>query len=87
MIENSRTTKKSDSIKQSRKDYYLLMDDHRPFGICTNRDSATGCIKNLASEKKAEELCWNCYRYKDDAGEHFITAQVIKRIKMKYESD
>ena len=81
MISGERKTKEKGG-KVSKKDYYLLMDDCTPVGICTKLETALDCLSNYAGEKNAKWLSRDCYRYKDEKGVHFITLKAVKRLKI-----
>ena len=86
MIENCRRTYDSDSIKKSRKDYYLLVVDHKPMGICTTFETAQAYAKCYAVKYSAKEIDGNdVYMYEDSEGKHLISIERIKRIRMPYE--
>lgn len=88
MITNSRRTYESDSIKKSRKDYYLLIVDHKPEGICTSFEVAQACAKCYAEKYGAKEIDGDdVYIYEDSSGKHLITIEQIKRIRMPYGLD
>lgn len=88
MIENTKRSYDSDSIKQSRKDYYLLIIDHKPKGICTSFEIAQACAKCFAKKYKAKEIDGDdVYIYEDSSGKHLISIETIKRIRMPYNLD
>ena len=85
MITNSRRSYKSESIKESRKDYYLIIDNHRPIGVCTSFEIAQACAKCFAKEHSAKEIDGNdVYIYEDESGKHLISIETVKRIRMPY---
>jgi len=85
MIENSRKSYDSDYIKESRKDYYLLVVDHKPMGICTKFETAQACAKCYAKKYKAREIDGDdVYIFEDGDGKHLISIETIKRIRMPY---
>ena len=88
MIENTQRSYDSDSIKRSRKDYYLIVVDHRPEGICTSFETAQACAKCFARKHGAKEIEGNdVYIYQDSSGKHLISIEKIKRIRMPYNLD
>ena len=88
MITNSRRSYKSESIKESRKDYYLIIDNHRPMGVCTSFEIAQACAKCFAEKHNAKEVDGNdVYIYEDESGRHLISIETIKRIRMPYSLD
>ena len=85
MIENAKRNYDSGSIKQSRKDYYLLVVDHKPEGICTSFEVAQACAKCYAKKHNAKEIDGDdVYIYEDSSGRHLISIEKIKRIRMPY---
>lgn len=88
MIENSKKNYDSDLIKASRKDYYLLVVDHRPMGICTRLETAQACAKCYAKKYGAREIDGDdVYIFEDESGKHLISIESIKRIRMPYGQD
>ena len=85
MIENAQRSYDSDSIKRSRKDYYLIVVDHKPEGICTSFETAQACTKCFVKKYGAKEIEGNdVYIYQDSSGKHLISIEKIKRIRMPY---
>ena len=88
MIKNTKRSYDSDSIKRSKKDYYLLIVDHKPEGICTSFEVAQACAKCYAEKYKAHEVDEDdVYIYEDSSGKHLISIEKIKRIRMPYNLD
>lgn len=88
MIENTQRSYDSDSIKRSRKVYYLIVIDHKPEGICTGFETAQACAKCFVKKYKAKEIDGNdVYIYEDEAGKHLISIEQIHRIRMPYSLD
>lgn len=88
MIENTKRNYKSESIKKSRKEYYLLIVDHKPEGICTSFEVAQACAKCFAQKYNAKEIDGDdVYLYEDKDGKHLICIERIKRIRMPYGLD
>ena len=88
MITNTQRSYDSDSIKRSRKDYYLIVVDHKPEGICTSFEVAQACAKCFAEKYGAKEIDDNdVYIYSDASGKHLISIETIKRIRMPYNLD
>lgn len=88
MIKNTKRSYDSDSIKRSKKDYYLLIVDHKPEGICTSFEVAQACAKCYAEKHKAREVDEDdVYIYEDSSGKHLISIEKIKRIRMPYNLD
>lgn len=88
MIGNTKRSYDSDSIKRSKKDYYLLIVDHKPEGICTSFEVAQACAKCYAEKHKAREVDEDdVYIYEDSSGKHLISIEKIKRIRMPYNLD
>ena len=70
---------------RSRKDYYLLIVDHRPEGVCTSFEVAQACAKCFAEEHNAREIGDDdVYIYEDSSGKHLISIEKVKRIRMPY---
>ena len=77
-------TKQTDSMKESRKVYYLVTVNHEPKGICTSYERAKSCVEYFGREKKGvcfSDLLW---KYQDDIGEHYISAEVMKRLWIQH---
>lgn len=88
MITNARRTYDPNEIKKSRKDYFLLIVDHKPEGVCTSFEVAQACAKCFAEKYKAKEIDSNdVYIYEDESGRHLISIERIKRIRMPYNLD
>ena len=88
MITNTKQSYDSESIKMSRKDYYLIIVDHKPEGICTRFETAQACAKCFAKKYNAKEIDGDdVYIYEDSSGKHLITIESIKRIRMPYNLD
>ena len=88
MIENSKRSYDPDAIKVSRKDYYLLVVDFQPVGICTQFEIAQACAKCYAKKYNASEIEGeDVYIYEDENGKHLISIRKIKRIRMPYNLD
>ena len=88
MIENSKKSYDPDTIKASRKDYYLLVVDHKPMGICTRFETAQACAKCYAKKYDAREIDGDdVYIFEDEYGKHLITIESIKRIRMPYSQE
>lgn len=85
MITNTKRSYDSEAIKKSHKDYYLLIVDHKPEGICTSFETAQACAKCFAKKKGAKEIDGDdVYIYEDEYGKHLISIETIKRIRMPY---
>ena len=88
MIENTKRSYDSDSIKRSRKDYYLVVIDHKTQGVCTSFEVAQACAKCYAQKYNAREIDSNdVYMYEDSDGNHLIYIERVKRIRMPYSLD
>ena len=88
MIKNTKRSYDSDSIKRSKKDYYLLIVDHKPEGMCTSFEIAQACAKCYAEKHNAREVDEDdVYIYEDSSGKHLISIEKIKRIRMPYNLD
>lgn len=88
MITNTRRTYDTNEIKKGRKDYFLLIVDHKPEGVCTSFEVAQACAKCFAEKHKAKEIDSNdVYIYEDKDGRHLISIERIKRIRMPYNLD
>lgn len=88
MITNTRRTYDPNEIKKSRKDYFMLIVDHKPEGVCTSFEVAQACAKCFAEKHKAKEIDSNdVYIYEDESGRHLISIERIKRIRMPYNLD
>lgn len=85
MITNAKRNYDSETICKSRKEYYLLIIDHKPEGICTSFENAQACAKCFAEKYGAKEIDGNdVYMYEDQNGKHLISIEPIKRIRMPY---
>lgn len=85
MITNTKRTYDAESIKESRKVYYLLVVDHQPKGICTSFEVAQACAKCYAEKYNAKEIDGNdVYIFEDESGKHLISIEEIKRLRMPY---
>jgi len=88
MITNPQRSYDSDSIKRSRKNYYLIVVDHKPEGICTSFEVAQACAKCFAERYGAKEIDGNdVYLYEDSSGKHLISIETVKRLRMPYNLD
>lgn len=88
MITNTQRTYDANLIKRSRKDYYMVIIDHKPEGICTSFEVAQACAKCFAKKHDAKEIDNDdVYLYEDKDGKHLIYIEKIKRIRMPYELD
>ena len=88
MISNTRRTYDSKTIKESRKDYFMVIVNHQPKGICTSFETAQACAKCYAKQNGAKEIDGNdVYIYEDSDGRHLISIEKIKRIWMPYNLD
>ena len=88
MITNTRRSYDPLAIKKSRKNYYLLVVDHKPEGICTSFETAQACAKCYAEKYNAKEIDGDdIYIYEDEYGRHLISIEPIKRIRMPYSLD
>jgi len=68
---------------KTTKEYYVIMDDGNPVGVCTERD-ADACL-DVYANKKGAAMCsdnWRVYIYGDSSGSHCITLRKIPRMKM-----
>lgn len=85
MIENTRRNYDADSIKESRKEYFLVIVDHKAQGVCTSFETAQACAKSFAKKHNAKEIDGNdVYIYEDEIGQHLISIEIVKRIRMRY---
>lgn len=85
MITSTKRNYDSENIKRSQKDYYLLIVDHKPEGVCTSFEIAQACAKCFAQKYNAKEIDGNdVYMYEDQNGKHLISIEPIKRIRMPY---
>lgn len=85
MITSTKRNYDSENIKRSQKDYYLLIVDHKPEGICTSFEIAQACAKCFAQKYNAKEIDGNdVYMYEDQNGKHLISIEPINRIRMPY---
>ena len=83
MIANDKRKYASGKITKSRSDYYLIMVDNRPMGVCTRFEEAQACAKCYAEEYNAKEVGTNdVYNWDDASGSHYITIQIITRLRM-----
>lgn len=88
MIKNAQRSYAPDAIVRSRKEYYLLVIDHKPEGVCTSFEIAQACAKCFAEKYNAKEIDGNdVYIYEDESGKHLISIERIKRIRMPYSLD
>lgn len=85
MITNTNRSYDSEAIIHSRKEYYLLIVDHRPQGVCTSFEIAQACAKCFAKKYNAKEIDGNdVYIFEDESGKHLIAIERIRRIRMPY---
>lgn len=88
MIRNTKRSYNPDSIKSSRKMYYMVIVDHKPEGICTSFETAQACARCYAKKYSAKEIDGNdVYIYEDSYGKHLILIETIRRIRMPYNLD
>ena len=88
MIKNAKRNYNPDSIRSSRKMYYMVIVDHKPKGICTSFEIAQACVKCYAQKYSAKEIGKeDVYIYEDDYGKHLIYIETIRRIRMPYNLD
>ena len=88
MITNTKRSYNSETIKKSRKDYYMVVIDHKVQGICTSFEVAQACAKCYAKKYGAKEIDANdVYLYEDENGRHLIYIELTKRIRMPYNLD
>ena len=81
MIENSRKTA---SLKESRKDYFVLFNDGTAIGaVCAGEQSAQICLNNIAKEKSAICLSDTVWKYEDSSGEHLLWMKKVKRYNIR----
>ena len=79
MIEN---TRHSARMKDTRKDYYLITDNHQPIGVCTSESMGEICLCELAREHSAIMLNQKVFIYKDDSGEHLLRCESVKKMSI-----
>ena len=82
MITNTKKSYDPTAIWVSRKVYYQVLIDGRTYGFCTNYVNASAIAKRLAKEYGAEEIKKDIYVHKDSSGQHIISLDLIKRMKM-----
>ena len=88
MIDNTRRSYDAESIKESRKEYFLVIVDHKAKGVCTSFEVAQACAKSYAKKYNAKEIDGDdVYIYRDESGQHLISIEKVKRIRMKYNID
>lgn len=68
--------------EKTTKEYYVIMDDGNPVGVCTERD-ADACLDAYALKKDATQSIgnWRVYFYRDSSGVHCITLRKVPRMK------
>ena len=72
----------SEISKKTKKEYFLLMDNDEPVGVCTNQKYAESCLELYACEKSAAKMVgFNLYAYQDSSGIHTITIRPVKKLK------
>ena len=82
MIKGTKTTESRIS-KRTTKEYWLVMDGHNPVGVCTSLEAARIGASELAKEKSAGLIDGtDIYVYQDDVGNHYITLQLVRRMKL-----
>lgn len=81
MLNNSRKSIDSDSLVESRKDYYLVAIDHRTIGVCTTKVNAVACLKYYA-EKFGGKPIDDAYVFENKNGKHLLSIETAKRIKV-----
>ena len=69
-------------IRKSRKEYYLLIKDNSPIGICMDLDEARQCLGKY-TEKGAKKVDEDICVYEDKSGRHIVTINKIRKIKIK----
>lgn len=69
--------------RKTTKEYWLVMDDGNPVGVCTERD-ADACLDAYALKKGATRSVgnWRVYFYGDSSGVHCITLRKVPRMKI-----
>lgn len=72
----------SEISERTRKEYYLLLDNGEPVGVCTNHKFAESCLELYACEKRAAKMVgFNLYAYEDGSEIHTITIKPVKKLK------
>ena len=87
MITNTKKNFNSNPIIESRKNYYLVTDNHKIIGIATRIETARVCAGYLAKKRNAVQLDDNNYSYSDEHGQHLISIESVKRIRMSDEKE
>ena len=69
--------------ERTRREYYVLMDDGNPVGVCSTIESARACLEVIAQERKAGKIeGTDAYLYEDSSGSHAMTIRNVRRMKM-----
>lgn len=79
MIENTRHSAK---MKDTRKDYYLITDNHQPIGVCTSENMGEICLCELAKKHGATMLNQKLCIYNDDSGEHLLRCEPVRKMSI-----
>lgn len=88
MIENTKRSYDSDSVKRSKRVYYLIIINHKVEGLCTTFEMAQAVAKCFAKKHRAKEVDGNdVYIYEDESGKHLISIEAIHRLRMPYSLD
>lgn len=67
--------------EKTTKEYYVIMDDGNPIGVCSERDAFL-CLEAYAKTKTASICRLNVYVYLDKSGPHLITIRKVPRMKI-----
>lgn len=82
MVTNSRKNVSKEEVKESKKDYYLLLVDNNPIGICTTWKNTVECIGQLMLQHGGKKINSSVYVYRDSDGGHILTVKALKRLKV-----
>jgi hypothetical protein len=82
MLKNSRKSINSDSLVESRKDYYLVTIDHHAIGVCTTKVNAVDCLKYYAEKFSGKPIDDDAYVFEWENGKHLLSIETAKRIKV-----
>ena len=77
-------TRKTTGLKESRKDYYVVLCDGCPIGVISSGEFvAEGCLAELAEKRNAARINSSIWKYYDESGEHLLWVKKVKRLKIR----
>lgn len=81
MIEGTKTNKMKIS-NRTDKDYFVLMDNCNPIGVCTSIESARMCLQIIAEENRARKIGGeDIYVYEDSFDGHVLNIRKVPKKK------